>query len=123
MNVSIVTMEKILRPFYDIIEEKVDVSLASRQTGEVDEADEDEEVLKGLDDLPAVLGNIQFSDENLRDILGENSHSRTEAARDSAKPPKLVRPSERRRAPETGAPTCAPTPQLPSPTPPAPRAQ
>ena len=29
---------------------------------------------------------------------------------DKAKPPKLVRPSERRRAPETGAPTCAPTP-------------
>ena len=113
-----IAMEKILRPFYDIIEEKVDVSLASRQTGDVDEADEDEEVLKGLDDLPAVLGNIQFSDENLRDILGENSHSRTEAAppaaRDSAKPPKLVRPSERRRAPETGAPSGAPTPPSPS---------
>ena len=75
----------------------------------MDEADVDKEVLrKGLDDHSAVLGNIQFSDETLRDNLGENSHSRTEAAppagRDSAK---LVRPSERRRAPETGVPTCA----------------
>ena len=48
-------MENILRPFYDIIEGKVDVSLAARQTGEVDEADVDEEVLlKGLDDLSAL---------------------------------------------------------------------
>ena len=89
--------------------------LSTRQTGEVDEADVDEEVLlKGLDDLSAFLVNIQSSDDTLR---GEISDSWTED-RDSAKPPKLVRPSERRRAPETaapsGAPTGAPTPPSPS---------
>ena len=85
--------------------------LSTRQTGEVDEADVDEEVLlKGLDDLSAFLVNIQSSDDTLR---GEISDSWTED-RDSAKPPKLVRPSERRKAPgtaaSTGVPTCAPTP-------------